>query len=80
LADFQVCSAYSKHAQVQFIPVSGLHGDNVAEPSGNLGRWSGPTLLQALDDIQPARRPLSVNRPLRVPVKYLPTLVLLLCK
>jgi translation elongation factor EF-1alpha len=55
---------------VQFVPVSGLHGANVAgTPDGDdLGWWSGPTLLQALDAPGPPQS-LSIYKPLRVPVR-----------
>jgi bifunctional enzyme CysN/CysC len=49
------------------IPVAARHGDNLAAPSANLSWWTGPTLVQALDAL-PAR-PVSANRPLRLPVQ-----------
>ena len=34
---------------IDFVPVSGLKGDNLAELSSNMKWYSGPTLLQAID-------------------------------
>ncbi|HNW93766.1 MAG TPA: sulfate adenylyltransferase subunit CysN, partial [bacterium] len=34
-----------------FVPVAALHGDNLAQPSGNLPWWPGPTLLGQLENI-----------------------------
>lgn len=59
-----------RSALVQFVPVSGLHGANVVGTPGgdDLGWWSGPTLLQALDAPGPPQS-LSIYKPLRVPVR-----------
>ncbi|PNS09229.1 adenylyl-sulfate kinase [Solilutibacter silvestris] len=52
-----IVSAYREHlhqlhAELEFdaIPLSGLTGDNVAEPSTRMPWYSGPTLLQTLED------------------------------
>jgi elongation factor 1-alpha len=52
---------------VPFIPISGWHGDNMIEVSTNLTWWKGGTLLEALDNIKPPKRP--VDKPLRVPLQ-----------
>jgi len=52
---------------VPFIPISGWHGDNMIEVSTNLNWWKGGTLLEALDNIKPPKRP--VDKPLRVPLQ-----------
>jgi len=68
---------------VCFVPISGWHGDNMLEPSTNMGwykGWSkkepgkkdakeitGKTLLEALDSIQPPTRP--TDKPLRLPLQ-----------
>jgi bifunctional enzyme CysN/CysC len=36
---------------IQFIPMSALKGDNVAEPSAGMGWYKGPTLLQHLETV-----------------------------
>uniref|UniRef100_A0A4W4EZX7 Elongation factor 1-alpha n=1 Tax=Electrophorus electricus TaxID=8005 RepID=A0A4W4EZX7_ELEEL len=77
-------SAYIKKigynpAGVAFVPISGWHGDNMLEPSSNMGwfkGWkverkegnaSGTTLLEALDAILPPSRP--TDKPLRLPLQ-----------
>ncbi|XP_057308855.1 elongation factor 1-alpha-like [Hydractinia symbiolongicarpus] len=64
---------------VAFVPISGWHGDNMIEPSTNMGWYkgwnveskagkaSGKTLLEALDSITPPERP--SNKPLRLPLQ-----------
>lgn len=53
--------------RIPFIPISGWEGDNMIEKSANMTWWKGPTLLEALDDIQPPKRP--INKPLRIPLQ-----------
>jgi len=53
--------------KVNFIPISGWHGDNMLEKSSNLGWYKGLTLLEALDAINPPERP--TNKPLRIPLQ-----------
>lgn len=47
-----------------FLPASGLLGDNLASPSAAMPWYSGPTLLQALDSLEPP--PESHDRPFRM--------------
>merc|ERR1712183_291696 len=66
-------------AAVAFVPISGWHGDNMLEPSTNMGwfkGWkverkdgnaSGTTLLEALDSILPPSRP--TDKALRLPLQ-----------
>lgn len=65
---------------VPFVPISGWNGDNMLEPSENM-KWfkgwtkkvgqdktrSGTTLYDALDDIDPPKRP--TEKPLRLPLQ-----------
>jgi elongation factor 1-alpha len=53
--------------KVPFIPISGWHGDNMIEKSPNLSWYSGPTLIEALDQIIPPKRP--TEKPLRLPLQ-----------
>jgi elongation factor 1-alpha len=53
--------------KVPFIPLSGWLGDNMLEKSSNLTWWKGPTLLEALDSIEPPKRP--SDKPLRIPLQ-----------
>jgi elongation factor 1-alpha len=52
---------------IKFIPISGFNGDNMIEKSTNMPWYKGPTLLEALDDIIPPKRP--VDKPLRLPLQ-----------
>jgi elongation factor 1-alpha len=53
--------------KIPFIPISGWHGDNMIEKSPNLSWYTGPTLLEALDQIVPPKRP--TDKPLRLPLQ-----------
>ena len=48
------------------VPISARHGANVAKPSENLNWYSGPTVLQALDNFSTLE---VSNKPLRFPVQ-----------
>jgi len=64
---------------VSFVPISGWHGDNMIEPSSNMGwykgwqkevkegKFKGMTMFEALDSIIPPTRPSS--KPLRLPLQ-----------
>jgi len=54
-------------AKVPFVPISGWVGDNMLEKSTNMPWHTGPTLLEALDNIVPPNRP--VDKPLRLPLQ-----------
>ena len=54
-------------AKIPFIPISGFEGDNMIERSTNLNWYKGPTLLEALDQIEPPKRP--SDKPLRLPLQ-----------
>jgi len=54
-------------AKIQFIPISGWHGDNMIDRSTNMPWYKGPILLDALDDINPPKRP--IDKPLRLPLQ-----------
>ncbi|GAA0567603.1 adenylyl-sulfate kinase [Caenispirillum bisanense] len=49
------------------VPLSAREGDNIVRPSTNLPWWQGPTLTQALDQVN--ARPQPVELPLRFPVQ-----------
>jgi bifunctional enzyme CysN/CysC len=64
------CRAYLRDlglAPSHFIPVSARQGDNIAQPSGALAWYQGPTLLNALDDFKAAGQP--GDPPLRLPIQ-----------
>jgi len=52
---------------VAFVPISGWLGDNMMERSANLPWYKGPTLLEALDNLVPPKRP--SEKPLRLPLQ-----------
>lgn len=51
---------------IKFIPISGWVGDNMIEKSENMPWYKGPTLLEALDEATPPKRPIA--KPLRLPL------------
>jgi len=53
--------------KIPFVPISGWNGDNMLERSTNMGWYKGPTLLEALDNIIPPKRP--IEKALRVPLQ-----------
>jgi len=54
--------------KIPFVPISGYKGDNIIERSTNLDWYEGPTLLEALDQIDEPKRPL--GKPLRLPLQH----------
>lgn len=56
-----------KHDNVACVPVSGWFGDNLVEKSENMPWYHGPTLLEALDQVEPPSRP--SDKPLRIPIQ-----------
>jgi elongation factor 1-alpha len=52
---------------IPFIPMSGFNGDNIIERSENMPWYKGPTLIEALDNIIPPKRP--TEKPLRIPIQ-----------
>jgi elongation factor 1-alpha len=54
-------------SDASFIPISALEGDNVAERSDGTPWYSGPTILEALNDLSEPEPP--TDAPLRVPVQ-----------
>lgn len=54
-------------SKIPFIPVSAWTGDNLIERSPNMPWYNGPTLIEALDMLQPPAKP--VDKPLRIPIQ-----------
>jgi bifunctional enzyme CysN/CysC len=50
-----------------FLPIAAKQGDNIAGRSPNLPWWDGPSVVEALDQFQPAELP--KNQPLRFPIQ-----------
>jgi len=53
--------------KIPFIPISGWHGDNMIDRSDKMPWYKGPTLLMALDAIEPPKRP--TDKALRLPLQ-----------
>ena len=56
-----------KPMKIPFIPISGWQGDNLDSKSICMPWYTGPTLLEALDNVTCPKRP--INKPLRVPIQ-----------
>ena len=56
-----------KTEEIQFIPTSGLHGDNVVKKSENTSWYKGPTMMEAFDNFTVPEKPTQL--PLRLPVQ-----------
>jgi elongation factor 1-alpha len=54
-------------SKIQFVPVSGWIGDNLAKKSEKMPWYNGPTLLAVLDSFQEPPKP--TDKPLRIPVQ-----------
>ncbi len=54
-------------SKIPFIPVSAIRGDNIKDRSPNTPWYNGPTLLEALDMLEPPPRP--VDKPFRMPIQ-----------
>jgi elongation factor 1-alpha len=54
-------------AKINFVPISGWNGDNMLERSPNMKWYKGLILIEALDAIEPPKRP--VEKPLRLPLQ-----------
>jgi bifunctional enzyme CysN/CysC len=55
-------------AAIVSIPMSALVGDNVTARSANTPWYSGPSLIEHLESVEPARA--NANSPLRMPVQW----------
>jgi elongation factor 1-alpha len=56
-----------KIEESKIIPASAYKGDSVVKKSENMGWYTGPTVLEALDEVTPPERP--IDKPLRIPVQ-----------
>lgn len=56
-----------KPDKIPFIPTSGMYGDNLKEKSKNMPWYTGPTLYEALDSLEPPKP--MIDKPLRIPVQ-----------
>lgn len=56
-----------KPMKIAFVPISGWEGDNMIDRSSNMKWYTGPTLVEALDNVHEPKRP--TDKPLRVPIQ-----------
>lgn len=56
-----------KAEKFEYIPVSGWIGDNIMEKSTNMPWYSGPCLIEAIDNLPVPKRPF--DKPLRLPIQ-----------
>lgn len=56
-----------KPDKIPAIPISGFNGDNMLERSTNMPWYKGPLLIEALDLLEPPKRP--IDKPLRLPIQ-----------
>ena len=54
-------------SSIVFLPIASLHGDNLVKKSENLSWYSGPTLLEAINNLKEPEKPTSL--PLRLPIQ-----------
>ncbi len=54
-------------AEILFVPIASLVGDNVAKKSENMSWYTGKTLLETLDTLKEPEKP--TNLPLRLPIQ-----------
>lgn len=52
--------------KIPFVPISGWVGDNMVDKSTNMAWYKGPTLIDALNNVNPPKRP--TDKPLRLPL------------
>ncbi|MDR2624311.1 MAG: translation elongation factor EF-1 subunit alpha [Methanobrevibacter sp.] len=55
------------YKDITLIPLSAFEGDNISESSSNTPWYNGPTLVDALNELQAPEKPTSL--PLRVPIQ-----------
>jgi len=58
--------------KIRFVPTSGWTGDNLAKKSEKMPWYKGPTLFEALDEMEVPAKP--INKPLRIPVQDIYTI------
>jgi elongation factor 1-alpha len=61
-----------KTDKAHFVPTSGWTGDNLVKKSDKMPWYTGPTLMEALDQLEIPPKP--TNKPLRVPVQDIYTI------
>jgi len=54
-------------ADIDFVPISSFNGEGVGETSDEMGWYDGPSLYDALDDLEEPEK--AIDLPLRVPIQ-----------
>jgi len=54
-------------SKIKFVPVASLNGDNIVNKSDKTSWYTGPTLMEALNELAPPEKP--TNLPLRLPLQ-----------
>ncbi len=54
-------------SEIDFVPISSFEGDGVVEEGEDLGWYDGPTLIEALDDLEEPEK--AIDLPTRIPVQ-----------
>ncbi len=62
-----IASVGFKPAEVPFLAIASLHGENIVEKSTNMPWYTGPTLLEAINNLVVPDKP--VTLPLRLPIQ-----------
>jgi bifunctional enzyme CysN/CysC len=65
--EFRVCLQNFDIEATRIVPTAGLDGDNVVTPSKNISWYTGPTLIEALEEFREASS--DREKPLRIPVQ-----------
>lgn len=68
VAQYRKFAAQLSPAQITFVPISALNGDNVVEKSCHTGWYTGKALLQHLEEVEIS--PVDEKDPFRLPVQY----------
>ncbi len=58
---------YKNVSEFPFVPVSAYQGENIDEQSDEMPWYDGPTILDALEELEEGEKP--VDKPLRVPIQ-----------
>jgi bifunctional enzyme CysN/CysC len=68
LGDYTAFASQLEIDKIVPIPISALAGDNITEPSGNMGWYRGPTLMHHLETVEVAQRTIASS--FRMPVQW----------
>ncbi len=56
-----------KPDEIQFVPAAAFKGDNIVKKSANMSWYTGPTLVEAIDNLKQPEKPTQL--PLRLPIQ-----------